>query len=593
MTQTTANMPGASIPLPGEQGKIHRLSDAIKRGIDILAALVGMIVLTPAMLYFMYRIRRDSPGPILYRGPRMGRNGKVFHILKLRTMYEGPESYSGPKITAQGDPRITPFGRWLRDTKINELPQLWNVLVGDMSLVGPRPEDPDIAARWEEDIRREILSVRPGITSPASVLYRNEETLLKSGHLMDTYLREVLPSKLRLDQLYVRHRSLTGDIDILFWTLIVMLPRLKSFTPPEDSLLLGPFTRLMQRHASWFLIDTLISLTAMGIAGVLFRSFGPLDVGFGRAFILALFFAILFSAINMALGANRIEWSRSNAADVFDLLPGLFTATILALLLDLFYPTSLVSFLYGGELPEWVSRPFLPGAMVLIASMLASFGFVAARYRTRLLTGLANRWVALRGSDDPTRERILIIGGGETGQIAAWMMNEESYAKVYRVVGYVDDDLYKRDKRIAGVPVIGTRHQIAELVKKYDIGIIIFAIYNIRSHERKQLLEICSSTTAQVVVFPDILAALGKLRHQNGTEAPTAHGTGPTDLNAIDSRLAELEAGAAAGDLEFVKQQIQELRQDLQRSKNPTIPTSLAGLQLYTPLQEDDKQNSA
>lgn len=522
----------------------------------------------------------------------MGRNGKVFQIIKLRTMYEDPKSYSGPKVTAQDDPRITPFGRWLRDSKINELPQLWNVLIGDMSLVGPRPEDPDIAAGWDEDVRREILSVRPGITSPASVLYRNEEALLKSGRLMDTYLGDVLPSKLRLDQLYIRHRSLWGDMDILFWTLIVMLPRLRSFNPPEDSLLLGPISRLMRRHASWFLIDTFISLTAMGIAGLLFRSFGPLDLGFGRAIILALIFAILYSAVNVTLGANKVEWSRSNAADVFDLFPGVLIATILALLLNIFYPASLVSDFFGGELPEYISRPLIPAGMILAASLLASIGFVAVRYRTRLLTGLASRWLALRGVNDPTRERILIVGGGETGQIVAWMMNEESYAKIYQVVGFVDDDLYKRDKRIAGVSVIGNRHQIAEIVNQYDIGIIIFAIYNIRQRERKQLLEICSRTTAQVIVFPDILAALGKLRQQNGSVTRAAPES-PADLVAIDNRLAELEAGAAAGDLDLVKQEIHDLRLDLQRSKNPTIPASLVGLQLYTPTQEDDKQSSA
>ncbi len=96
--------------------------------------------------------------------------GKGFGILKFRTMYERAESYAGPRVTGKQDRRITPLGQWLRNTKLNELPQLWNVLIGEMSLVGPRPEDPEIVKTWPADARKEILSVRPGITSPASIL---------------------------------------------------------------------------------------------------------------------------------------------------------------------------------------------------------------------------------------------------------------------------------------------------------------------------------------------------------------------------------------------------------------------------------------
>ena len=121
--------------------------------------------------------------------------------------------------------RITPLGQWLRETKINELPQLWNVLVGEMSIVGPRPEDPEIAESWPWDARREILSVRPGITSPTSVLYRDEEKMLKGDDVLDDYLQIVMPDKLRLDQLYVRNHRFLSDLDIIFWTLLVLLPQ--------------------------------------------------------------------------------------------------------------------------------------------------------------------------------------------------------------------------------------------------------------------------------------------------------------------------------------------------------------------------------
>ena len=229
-----------------------RLYGGFKRGMDIFSALLGLVVLSPVLLIIAIWIQRDSPGPVFYRGPRLGRGGKLFSILKFRTMYERPESYAGPRLTAQDDARITHLGRWLRDTKLNELPQLWNVLVGDMSLVGPRPEDPELAQAWPAEVRDEILRVRPGITSPASVLYRDEESMLATGQLMSSYLGAILPSKQRLDQLYVRRRSLLLDLDTLLWTSLVLVPKIGAAVPPENRVFLGPLSRLMRRHVSWF-----------------------------------------------------------------------------------------------------------------------------------------------------------------------------------------------------------------------------------------------------------------------------------------------------------------------------------------------------
>ena len=130
------------------------LSGIIKRVFDFTAALIGLILLSPFFVLISIFIKRDSPGPVFYWGPRIGRDGMVFKMLKFRTMYETPKSYSGPRVTAKDDDRITRFGKWLRDTKLNELPQLWNVLIGEMSLVGPRPEDPSISKTWPRQLRR-------------------------------------------------------------------------------------------------------------------------------------------------------------------------------------------------------------------------------------------------------------------------------------------------------------------------------------------------------------------------------------------------------------------------------------------------------
>ena len=132
-----------------------------------------------------------------------------------------------------------------------------------------------MASSWPIEVLQDVLSVRPGITSPASVLYRDEENMLSGSRVMDTYLGEILPSKLRLDQLYVRHHTFWGDLDVLFWTLLVLFPRIGKYTPPEDALFLGPLARLMSRHMSWFLVDALVTFIAMGLTGLFFQYLSP------------------------------------------------------------------------------------------------------------------------------------------------------------------------------------------------------------------------------------------------------------------------------------------------------------------------------
>jgi lipopolysaccharide/colanic/teichoic acid biosynthesis glycosyltransferase len=568
----------------------------IKRVFDIVVSVAGMILLFPLFLYLVIRIKRDSPGPIYYRGPRVGRNGKPFHILKFRTMYEEPESYQGLRVTSQHDSRITPVGRWLRDTKLNEIPQLWNVFIGDMSLVGPRPEDPNFVSEWPEDVRQEVLSVRPGITSPASIMYRDEENLLRGEKVMDIYLGEILPSKLRLDQLYVHHRSFWGDLDIIFWTLLVLLPQVSSYSPPEAQLFLGPISRTMRRHISWYIADTFITFAAMGLTGLFWRSMGPLDIGWMLALGFAISFAILFSLTNAILGVNRIEWSRAAPTDALDLIPGAFIATGIALIFNYFYPTWLMSILYNGRIPPYITRPLLPIPMILVASSLAVLGFIIVRYRSRLVTGLATRWITWRGLGSAAQERVLIIGGGETGQFAAWMLSHGVYAGNFRVIGFVDDDLYKQEARIHGVEVLGQRAQIPSLVANNDAGIIVFAIHNISARERRQVLEICQSTPARVVLFPDIPAALtGISRNGSPTEENRLHverkesfAEGPTLLPCdlcltkvspikVDSWLIQLQETAESGDLESLQEQIESLRSTIRGDVSTQLSANLAG----------------
>ena len=131
--------------------KLPWLRSFIKRLFDIVVSVIFLLFLGPVFTLIAIAIKRDSPGPVFYHGRRMGRWGKPFLILKFRTMYEDPKSYRGPKVTGHNDTRITPLGKWLRNTKINEMPQFWNVLKGEMSLVGPRPERPHFVEQFKEN----------------------------------------------------------------------------------------------------------------------------------------------------------------------------------------------------------------------------------------------------------------------------------------------------------------------------------------------------------------------------------------------------------------------------------------------------------
>jgi len=195
----------------------------IKRAFDLLISGVGLIALSPVLVLVAIWIRFDSPGPVLFRQERVGRNGVAFRIHKFRTMYWN-RPQPGPSLTVGDDSRITRCGRILRRTKLDELPQLLDVLVGAMSLVGPRPEVPSYVAHWSEDDRRVILSVRPGITDLASIRFRREsEVLGQSSDPVNAYLNEIMPEKLRLYREYVEHRSLAFDLQVLFHTAVALL----------------------------------------------------------------------------------------------------------------------------------------------------------------------------------------------------------------------------------------------------------------------------------------------------------------------------------------------------------------------------------
>jgi lipopolysaccharide/colanic/teichoic acid biosynthesis glycosyltransferase len=213
----TAGMTG-----PADRGGLPRVAETA-------LALAGLAVSSPVFLVAAVLVAATSPGPVLFRQRRMGFGGRPFTLLKLRTMRVAPE---GVQLTASGDARITPVGRWLRRFKLDEIPQLWNVVRGDMALVGPRPEVPRYVDA-SDPLWQSVLSARPGLTDPVTLRLRDEEALLAGVGDVEGYYRErLLPWKLRGYRDYLARRTWTSDLGVLGATVLAVL-RLRRPSQPD------------------------------------------------------------------------------------------------------------------------------------------------------------------------------------------------------------------------------------------------------------------------------------------------------------------------------------------------------------------------
>ncbi|MDM0039471.1 sugar transferase [Variovorax sp. J22G21] len=193
-----------------------------KRAFDFVFSIFALVLVLPLLVVLSAWIKLDSPGPIFFRQVRVGLHGRTFRIFKLRTMRTASGA-PAPQVTVGADPRITAAGRLLRAYKLDELPQFFNVLIGEMSVVGPRPEVPRYVAIYPPDIKNLVLSVRPGITDAASIAYRDESALLAGSDDPERfYVETVLPAKLRYAADYVRQQSFGLDMCIIWRTVVAV-----------------------------------------------------------------------------------------------------------------------------------------------------------------------------------------------------------------------------------------------------------------------------------------------------------------------------------------------------------------------------------
>jgi lipopolysaccharide/colanic/teichoic acid biosynthesis glycosyltransferase len=202
-----------------------RVAGVAKRVFDLAVSALGLLLAAPLMAVIAVAIKCDSPGPVLFRQDRVGRGGRIFRIHKFRTMVVDAAA-RGPSLTVGDDARVTPVGQFLRRSKLDELPQLLDVLAGEMSLVGPRPELPQFVALYPPALRDKVLALRPGITDPVSLAFADETVLLaRAADPEREYVEVILPRKLSAAAAYAEHSTLVTDLKVIARTLRLLLRR--------------------------------------------------------------------------------------------------------------------------------------------------------------------------------------------------------------------------------------------------------------------------------------------------------------------------------------------------------------------------------
>lgn len=463
-----------------------------KRAFDVVAAAVGLAILTPILVLCALLVRLTSSGPIFFRQVRVGRYGRDFKVFKFRTMREGSEAL-GVAVVVPGDRRVTVIGRLLRRTKLDELPQLLNVLRGEMSLVGPRPRVPEEVNLGDPE-EQTLLSVRPGLTSYASVYHRMEADYCARQDNPQAVHRElILPQKSYLDLEYVSNLSLGLDLKlILLTTLLVFIP---GKARPEAvrffQLRISPYSRAAQMA-----MELGVFVAAVWVAYWL-RFEGQMS-DFHRFQMLA--FLVLIPAArwatNLAFGIYNMIWRYVTLMDAALLALSLGAVSAILVFLRIILP--------AGVPTAHVFQ--MPLGVIAMEYFLALGGGLGLRALRRALYVLDHRYQPL---PETGRRRILILGAGLSGAGIALDMARYPHLQV---VGFVDDDATKQGCLIAGFRVMGSSQEIRELMRKNGVTDLIVCARSVAPERLGRVQEACEALGVSVHVIPTVDQLLGSGR---------------------------------------------------------------------------------
>ena len=468
---------------------------ACKRAFDFVFSLIGLVALSPLLVVVAAAVRLHDGGPVFFLQERVGRGFRPFKIIKFRTMEPGAEA-RGRAITARGDARITGVGRVLRKTKIDELPQLVNVLKGEMSLVGPRPEVPKYIEMFRRDFE-EILKVRPGITDYASVRYKDEEEALGAATDPERYyVSDVLPAKIGLNLSYIRNRGMLEDVKVILVTLSALYtrPLMKLFDflmKKLDSLTAGSrAVPAIERMVDGRRGRVMLSVHAALAAASAFLAFsivfdGEVPLRFKEA---VPWFALGVLAVRLplfsAFGLYRSLWRYTGMVDLARIIGSVTCGTAVLFA--------------GGELTR---HTFLFPRTVIVVEWILAIGLMSApRLALR-----AYRDFTLSGGKGAGK-RVLILGAGNAGEMIVRDMRKNPH--LHEPVGFVDDDPAKQGLYIHGVPILGTTHEILRVVRTCRPEEILIAIPSGGPATLQRIMKTASECKLPIQTLPNLTDVL-------------------------------------------------------------------------------------
>jgi lipopolysaccharide/colanic/teichoic acid biosynthesis glycosyltransferase len=438
----------------------------LNRIVDLVVSLVGLLLLLVMLPVIALLIKLDSPGPVFYVSRRVGRGGRIFRMYKFRTMYETPKPV-GASVSPQGDPRVTEVGRWLRRLKLNEFPQFINVLKGDMTLVGPRPEAPDLAIHYPPEAQK-IFSVKPGLVGPSQILGRNEEELYPRGEdPVKFYLEHILPHKLQMDLQYVENKTFLKDMAYLVKGAWVTLAGAVSRQHLTDNL-----TQILMLGA-----DTLACLVSFTMAHYIrFGGFpaDPSTQAFWRilpltvlARIPLLYYFGCYQTLIRYLGLN----------DLKKVFKGILWGTLFLVVLSFVSGSSII---LESKSQSYSRSVFFMDYFILTVMLGGYRAFLKTAYQ---------RYA--KGRDPQGVKRVALIWG--TGDLGLWCLRylEQCSNPRYEVVGFIDDDPSLQYKRLDGLRVLGDHHHLEVLVQLYHIQDIFVALSQIPPGRLERVQELC------------------------------------------------------------------------------------------------------
>ena len=489
---------------------MRKKTDALlRRLLDIIIALAGLLLLSPILIWLSLWVKLTSKGPVFYRARRVGRQGGEFRLLKFRTMVAEADKI-GPGLTLDQDSRITPTGQRLRSHRLDELPQLWNVLVGDMGLVGPRPEDPRYVAHYTDE-QREILKSRPGVTGPAQIAFRNEpERLRTASDPEGTYLREIMPAKLAIDLEYLRRRTVWTDLSMIFNTLRIYVGN-----------------RIL----------VVLDVVSLALSFVLAFAIGFDDIRFFEifGFYWPVFIPMLIIklAVFEAMGLYRRLW---RYASVRELLSVLWAVVLSSILCGVFV---LVLWL-------WPAQTFVTGfprSVLFIDAMLSLLLVGGVRFASRWQQETQRPTAARNGAGSTGDRPALIVGAGDAGAMAAREMLRNPQLG-YNLVGFLDDDPDKLGLRVHGLPVLGALADLPRCVQEYQVRQVLIAMPAAPGAAVRRVVELAQDAAVEIRTLPGYYELIGgQVSVQRARRvqledllrrAPT-----PLDLEGVSSYLTE------------------------------------------------------